>query len=490
MPLMRPDHRGTIRYRLASIGHAAAVVRPAPRRVHYLGFGLAFVAIAVYGSLVPLHYRPLGFGGAAERFGSILREPLELGSRSDWVANILLFVPIGFCGAAALLVDVRGPLRAGVAAPAVVLACATLSGAIEFTQLWFPPRTVSSHDILAETIGGATGVALWLVAGRAATAWIRSSLAARRPGRQVAWVLQAYVVVLLVVSFLPLDLTIAPKELARKYRQGRIVLVPFSAAPASAPGMALDLAIGILGFVPVGLLAATALTPRGRPARSLGRSILIGAALAALIELGQVFVYSRFSDATDVLLGAAGTGLGAWLARCRVPRAGADRAAGGGPGTLGPVWAWMALAGLYGAALIADFWAPFDFSGDGLLIRARLREACTRVPFAALYAGDYLAALMTVVHKMTWFAPLGALLTMAAIRTAPGPGGRRWRVAAGIAAAVAGAAVLELGQVLLPGRVADPTDVLLCGGGAVVGALAAARLVAPPSREAIDGLRD
>ena len=57
---------------------------------------LAYAVFVVYGSLVPLdfHYRPL-----AAAWDAFLQTPylhLDVGSRADWVANILLYIPLGF----------------------------------------------------------------------------------------------------------------------------------------------------------------------------------------------------------------------------------------------------------------------------------------------------------------------------------------------------------------------------------------------------------
>src|SRR5207249_3436060 len=120
-----------------------------------------------------------------------------------------------------------------------------------------------------------------------------------------------------------------------------------------------------------------------------GPSVLIGLALVVLIELGQLFVYSRISDTTDILLGTAGAGLGVWLAR-RWWTGDDARATAAGP--LASAWPWLALAVLYATVLCAIFWDPFDFTRDGSLIRERL-GAFVRLPFAAMYAGTDLDAM-------------------------------------------------------------------------------------------------
>ena len=74
--------------------HGAAAAPP-PRRGHYAAIALAFVALALYGSLLPLEFQAVSWIDALGRVRRIPWLSPSLESRSDWVANILLFVPIG-----------------------------------------------------------------------------------------------------------------------------------------------------------------------------------------------------------------------------------------------------------------------------------------------------------------------------------------------------------------------------------------------------------
>ena len=57
---------------------------------------LAYAAFIIYGSLVPLDYRALPFDQAWDRFVHAPFLQLGLASRADWVANGVLYVPLGF----------------------------------------------------------------------------------------------------------------------------------------------------------------------------------------------------------------------------------------------------------------------------------------------------------------------------------------------------------------------------------------------------------
>src|SRR6185436_4783818 len=120
--------------------------------------------------LVPFDFRPGSFEGAWQSFQRTPWLTLGIESRADWVANILLYVPFGFCFTAALD-GKRGRFRAAsvVAGVLVFLFGAVVAVGVEFTQLFFPPRTVSLNDIAAELLGTATGIALWWAAGERAS---------------------------------------------------------------------------------------------------------------------------------------------------------------------------------------------------------------------------------------------------------------------------------------------------------------------------------
>jgi hypothetical protein len=57
---------------------------------------VAYTAFVIYGSLVPLQFKARPLSEAWEFFRHIPYLELGIGSRADWVANILLFVPLAF----------------------------------------------------------------------------------------------------------------------------------------------------------------------------------------------------------------------------------------------------------------------------------------------------------------------------------------------------------------------------------------------------------
>jgi VanZ family protein len=423
------------------------------QRKHYFWSFIAFFAIAIYGSLVPFQFTPLPWREAAARFARTPFLSLAIESRSDFVANILLFIPLGFCAMGLMLVDRRGPgLKLAWAAVVAVSLC-LLSVAIEFTQVFFPPRTVSQNDILAETIGGVIGVVLWLFVGQVATNWARRLWSAWDRENLVTVLLPKYFLFLVLIHLMPLDLTISPALIYRKFEAGRIVLVPFQSR--NWPETGRKALMQLVYYAPLGVLLG--LLPQ-RYRHCLGswpRILVIGLLLAGIMEILQIFVYTRGADVTDALLGGASVFSGWALGRLLVTRGWQDRP---------PAWLkWAALAIWVVAALVAE-WRPFNFTINNAELIERLGQVGL-VPFADYYAGTDYNSFDQFLHKALLFFPLGVILTL----------GWRLRVSGTVGLALLAAAMLEAGQLMLPKRHASVSDVLVLTFGAWIGAVVARR---------------
>jgi len=446
-----------------------------PRRRDYLLLVLLFAAVAVYGSLVPLRFRPLGLFDAIERFKGLFGHLPGRRSLSDWAANLMLFVPIGYCLLGVLAVD-RKRIRAILCVPGVLALCATLSVIIEFTQLWIPIRTPSSSDIIAQCIGTAAGILLWLLVGQEVTDYLRSFNIVQRPKVLIDALLRLYVVGLLIYSVLPLDIAISPADLVHKYRAGRISVIPFSDARCDLVTpcrLFRDTAL----FIPVGMLAATWLTSSKRPVRSLASSVLLGGLVVACIESAQLFVYSRPAAAGDLITGTIGVWAGAWL-MARWRRQGhQDEPQPAPDSSPHKVWLRLAMAAAYSLFLVIAFCWPLEPIRDPQQLKARF-DGFISVPFASLYRGSPLDAILEVPKKLLLYALLGAMLAWAAMPLrAPRPI-RRLFLAMLLAGAAGVALLIEMLQVFLPPHVPDVSDVILCTAGAAIGMLVTLRIAA------------
>lgn len=448
----------------------------APRRMHFVLAALAFSLFAIYGSLVPLDYRPVALESAITRFREILRGPAGSSSRSDWAANFLLFIPISYCWIGALLVDGKSWPRVVLVIPLALAGCLALSSAIEFSQVWFPPRVPSKADIVAQTIGTLAGAAAWLVTGSRLTALLRSLAGASRDEPGARWFLYLYLLGLLLYSLLPLDLTIQPQELYEKFRSGRVEPIPFGQPHPLSRAALWEMATNALLFVPVGAWAALAWTKRNAGPRPVWASVLIGAGVAIGIEGMQLFVASRFSSATQVVTATIGVLAGAWLTRRFSARAVAGQPARDQGLAARLFWSGAVL--FYAATLCLVFWWPMDLLRDGRQVRERLHHFVS-VPFASSHTGSILNAATDNLRKLLLFGILG-LLWMELIRSLRlSPVGRAVAATCAVVFCAALATGIELGQAAFPPHVSDISDVLVATGGAVLAMWGMSRIRRP-----------
>lgn len=445
-------------------------------RGHLWLIGFGYLLFVIYGSLVPLDFHALPLDVAIARFHAVPWLHLGIGSRADWVANLLLFIPLAFIFTGALAHG-RG-VAARVAVSLLVIAAGLgLAIGIEFSQLFFPQRTVSQNDIAAETLGGFMGAAGWWLFGARLVTWYESWLRVREPAalsERLAW---GYVGIAFAYGVLPLDLTISAVEIYHKWNQGKLVLLPFSALPADPAQAFYEVFTDTLLWLPPALLWRMS----GKTGARAWRKAF---AAALLLEMLQLFVYSRVTDVSDLLAAALGAWIGVLLgARLRpsaggvMPRMQADAGLAR--------WRPLLFAIAWLPVLMLVFWYPFDFRGDSAFIRERL-DFLGRVPFEIYYYGTEFRAITSVFHKLLFFAPLGALLAWWVV-------GLPWlwrgyAAAASMLLIVFAALGIELGQVPLPGKHPDTTDWFLesLGGilGYVLSRIIRARLSKPARRPA------
>lgn len=446
----------------------------------------AYAAFVIYGSLVPLKYEPLPLTEAVARFRNIPFLQLGANERADWVANILLFVPLGFLASGVAAGNLRR-WSAMALLPLAIVACGALSIAIEFAQIWFPARTVSQNDIAAEILGATIGAGLWLAMGPGVVAWLRSWARPASPSSRLDKLLGAYGIGLVLYSLMPLDLTISLSELHDKYRAGRINLAPFRHAWPPTWLTAYELLRDVVLFMPVGALAYRR-WPAHRPSRLIG-GVLAGVAVVIGIEAAQTIILSRFADVTDLLTGSLGVIAGAALAR----RLGSPSVDDEFPRTMAYVGsggarrkaAWLAvLATGYTAILFASAWSPFEFNFDPAFLKPRI-DSFVATPLTTLYLSSEFAALTNALAHIAWFVPLGVLAEGCSRLGASSAATRRALLTLCLALVLAAAVGMELGQIAIPARTASIDGVILRALGAFVG-LAASRFLAPinPARPA------
>ena len=142
-----------------------------------------------------------------------------------------------------------------------------------------------------------------------------------------------------------------------------------------------------------------------------------------------------------------------------------------------PAMPWLIGFMLYTCFLVILFWAPFEFTHDKTVIKSQL-NGFFAVPFARLYRGSYTKALFLILRKTLWFAPLGVLTAHTIARFSVPPPQRRVLLGAAVLLIGGVASGIELGQVLMPNKVADLTDVFLTTIGGIAGLIITTRILA------------
>ncbi len=408
----------------------------------YLGF-------VVYGSLIPFQYRPLSFAQALENFQHLAYLNLGPGSRADWIANILLYIPLAFLGCGALLGLRRPPHLPLPALVGVFAACLGIAVGVEFVQQFFAPRTVSLNDLIAETLGSLGGIVLWRF-GRGFLVRPGESFAAG--GRDsIRAAAATYALLYGLLALFPYDLVLSGDELAAHLRSGNVGwLVADGCGGLLRCGARLGVEVAAL--VPLGLLL-------GILAPGLGpkRLALTGLLLGGILELLQLFLISATAQGVSLLTRAggllAGGLLAVWLRQRGVTRLAIQAAA------LVP---WLALP--YGLLVLAvnawfsDAWLSFT-TGLHRLPGLHL------TPLYYHYYSTEPAAMASLLANLALYAPVGvALWCRRRAARLPERGGAR----AAALLALLFALPVELGKLWLAHHHPDPTNWLIAAGAAAL----------------------
>ena len=434
-------------------------------RFYVFGAWLLYGVFVIYGSLVPLNFQPRPLDEAIDAFRNIRYLDLDIGSRADWVANVLLFVPLAFL---TLMLWGRFKTKAGrvIASVGTWLFAVALCIAIEFVQLFFPPRTVSQNDIIAESSGALIGIALhWLFGGRLYS-WLAGWFVGSERKNYLMLYLQLYVGALIVYNIMPLDLSLSMAEIYRKWAAGRVLLVPFSFSYASTTEMLYGRGTDMAIWIPVAAL----LVVNGW---SRGVAVVLTVGCAVGIEFLQLFVYSRVTDVTQVIMAASG----AWLGTSVAKRLDATtRSAGSFARTYSDrafairqmtIWGGLLLA--WTVILAVVFWYPYDFNLNRDFVIERAKNLLSSVPFQRYYYGSEYRAITEFIHKTVFFVPCGIAAAMLGVNA---PFFRdRGYISLFVALVLIGgiAIVIDVGRFLVPTKALDLADGFLQVGGGLTG---------------------
>jgi len=421
-------------------------------RIFFLFLLLAHACFIIYGSLVPFSFESVPLSRAWTEFTAVLTTPPAVYFNANLLANILIGIPGPFL--------ILGAFHAKDSRPPVLLLSAAffysalLASAAEFLQLFTPLRMTALSDILAQTAGGFLGLLAWLWAGP----YIRTMLKAlifreQNPGT-ANFLFLCYTVVLLFLYVLPLDLSARPGSLYNQFESGQILLMPF--AHWSSLFDLFHSLPSILLWVPVGWFLVRGL---GWP---LPGAMLVAAAGAACLEFLQIFVLSRTTDTTNIILAATGGLTGGFFGRSKHIQ---------NPGTASAsrkkaLWCGALFSGWLAFVLII-FWMPFTFTFEQEFLKERIREIGL-IPFQLYLGKPYLHSALNILSNIVYFLPMGILFSTCLTRHLSGPGARAMSLLFLILVGLV-AGIIEFGQVFIPERYPDITDWLCMVAGAMLG---------------------
>lgn len=380
-----------------------------PTRGHYVVLAIMAAVFVFYASLIPVEYKPLAWETAVKRFSNIKYYKLGIDRRADVLANLVVIVPVTYLLMAAMTGLGWGWLRRSMTALITAAVATAFVVAIEFTQEWFPPRTISLNDIQAGLSGAAVGIILWLAVGDYLTYIVKIAVSRRGSAtalRQVLWMILAGIV---VYGMFPMDFTLSLATLAEKYKQGRLVVIPLLQGNDGLGKTLLIFLRDMVLFAPVGLLAWRPWAMR-KPWR-WHQSMLAITALAVVFELMRIPVFTSHTSSVHVL----GRIAGGWLGLAMVPYV-LDAQ---GQLSLGSRWSeefrrrWGTAAGialtLISAAVLLY---PFKFDAGEAMFEAKM-DQFINWPFQLYYYAGEWSALNKVVQCMAIFMATGLVMRWA-----------------------------------------------------------------------------
>ena len=429
---------------------------------HATALRLAYLACIAIATL--LH---LGFDASGEnallRLRRALDPPMGFKDVVDAARNIALF--LGW-GATWVLTTNAPTTRRDVAVATLTGMLASVT--VESIQLCSQFRTASVADVFTNTLGSLLGaLALWLMEKRAIGDMRRGTLIGI-PGWLPA---SALLMTAFGLAFAPASrasMIVAwspsPMERAALVTSTAAVTVPW---PALASDVAAWLAVGLAVAVAIGDR-----TGRIRAAQLFEWLVIVpallvvaheGRALAGMQREADTWVVQSASVLAGLLLGLA------WAPRWRTAVTARSTRA-------------YQMAGMAAVVGVLMSWTPamwaMPVAGTPMFTWRQL------VPMMSLFQRQDLASVFLVLQKAGLGAAMGACLAARTRVGEPRPGVR---------AALLYATVLELGQIFVPGRYPDVTDILITGSAACLVAVlveradAGTRLAVPAVPTALNG---
>lgn len=366
-------------------------------RSHFTTLAVLYGLAMVYSSLIlgpaGLHYVPISFGEAWDKFLSIRYMDNGSNQRADWMGNLLMAAPLSFLINSAVHRGGRTPGFAGAVISLLIAAVVIL--AIKYAQLFFPPRTVTLNYITAQAIGAVLGVILfrWSKTTGLRVRLIRKAEA----GEGLTVVLAVYTAFLFAFVLMPFDLVLSEGDLLSRALRVAQTLFSLPGEGRSPSLRVVLLVVETLAAAPVGMFLAV----RGRQ-RSTFRLLLRGFWLMVLMTFLQLWVMSADVYLASIAYRTLGAYLGIrFIARIHGKDLRKRHYYFSQYVPLAAVFYILAVAFI--SELFSSEWIGFDQAMNILEPRQLL-------PFWNFYIVSKAQATASVVAHLAIFAPIGVMV--------------------------------------------------------------------------------
>lgn len=266
-------------------------MRPEQYRRYFAWAFFVSSLLLIYASILPVQFQHCTFDDAMHSFSQLPWLKIQLYGRADWVANLLVVLPLGWFAAAAIDCGRASQRLLFLLMPFLVILLCLLVVGIEFLQAWFPNRTQSLNDIAAGCVGALIGPVIWLTTGRWTMRTISTVAEQGVAGERLRNAAVLYAAASLVFAVLPLDVVVTLAELRQKASIGRLEIFP-----------EFDFSMGLLKTIALTALRIIPLTLLLCFAGGFKRAVFYSVMFAVVCELIQVPIYSRHASLFHALV--------------------------------------------------------------------------------------------------------------------------------------------------------------------------------------------
>jgi VanZ family protein len=406
----------------------------------------------MYGSFVPFNFQYVSLGQAFLEFQAIFLNPKPIHSNTNLLANVLIGIPGSFLFLAVAYTSKR-KINTTLLVLVSILYCAALAHIAEFTQIYFYGRMTLLSDILAQTSGGVIGALIWFFIGKNIRGMLDGLYNESDKIKSIKVFFLVYVFFVFFVQLLPLDLTARLGAIYGQFQDGKIILIPFSTW-SSVGDFLISLPIGLV-WIPVGWILVSIYR------WSFFSAFLLTFMLAFLIELIQLFIFSRITDVNDIIISCLGSIIGSSAAFYDFNK--------GSRFFSSRFFLIQFSFILWTLFIIYRFWSPFDFMAGKSFLLKRI-QSINLIPFKLYVEKPYLYSLYNIIEIIAYFIPFGIIIYLF-VRTKISRDNYKIIFFIFTIGTCFFTGLIEIGQIFIPSRYPDITDWLLMIVGAYIGFL-------------------